>query len=243
MKNGSNNKYISRTNHGKRALTDEQIYQEIYDAIVELRLAPGAKLGQDELGEIFGVSKTRIRPILHQLAQQKIVTIQSMRGAFVAKPSVDEARAVNSARQIIEEGVVRAATRKITAKQIKELEKNVTEEKEARVNDNIGQAHRLSGKFHLKLAEIAGNQVVVDIVNDLISRDSLVVALYQKPSVGAGVCSVRGHIALIKCISSGDEDAATTCMREHLEEVMASLHLDDVPDDQMSLRQVFSKIS
>ena len=65
-------------------MTDDEIYREIFDAIVEGRLSPGEKLGQDELGKVFGVSKTRIRPILHRLNDQKIVVIEPMRGAWRA---------------------------------------------------------------------------------------------------------------------------------------------------------------
>ena len=220
-----------------RPITDDEIYQEIFDAIVEHRLQPGEKLGQDELGEIFGVSKTRVRPILQLLAQQKIVVIEPMRGAFVAKPSVDEAREVNAARQIIEEGIVRAATRNITPEGIATLENNIAEEKEARLLDQIDRAHRLTGIFHLKVAEIAGNEVIVDIVRDLISRDSLVVALYQKPN--AVGCSIRGHTELVTAIASGDEDVAAACMKKHLTEVVESLSLEDEATAGGHLRGAF----
>src|SRR6056297_456083 len=102
----------------KKEYTDDEIFKEIYYAIIENRLSPGVRLGQDELGRIFGVSKTRIRPILRQLAQRKIVVIKQKRGAFVARPSIEDAKSVNKARQIIEEGIVRTITKTINDKQI-----------------------------------------------------------------------------------------------------------------------------
>ena len=223
---------------GKRSpISDDEIFREIYDAIVENRLPPGTKLGQDELGDIFGVSKTRVRPVLHLLAQQKIVVIEPMRGAFVARPSVDEARAVNSARQILEEGVVRVAVRRATTRQIDELRENVAEEQAARLRNETGWAHTLTGHFHCKLAEITGNGVIVDLVRELISRDSLVVALYQKPT--AVGCSITGHAELIDTIASGDEEAAAACMRKHLQEVVESLDLDGEREKSGQLRTAF----
>lgn len=223
---------------GRRGtISDDEIYREIYDAIVENRLPPGSKLGQDELGDIFGVSKTRIRPVLHLLAQQKIVAIEPMRGAFVAQPSVEEARAVNAARQILEEGVVRVAVRMATPQQVEDLRKNVEEEQAARLRNETGWAHRLTGHFHCKLAEITGNAVIVDLVRELVSRDSLVVALYQKPS--AIGCSITGHAELIDSIASGDEEAAAACMRRHLQEVVDSLSLDGEKDKAGHLRSAF----
>jgi DNA-binding GntR family transcriptional regulator len=223
-----------------KALTDDEIHGEVFDAIVEGRLAPGEKLGQDELGEVFGVSKTRIRPILHRLAEQKIVVIEPMRGAFVARPSVEEARAVNAARQVIEEGVIRAVARIVRPKHLKRLREIVAEERDARHNRNGGRAHRLTGEFHLELARITGNDVVADVVRDLVSRDNLVIALYQRPNSSA--CSLAGHAALIDIIAKGDEDAAAHAMRHHLQEVVDTLDLGLERRPTKSLVAAFSHL-
>lgn len=224
-----------------RSLSDQDIYREIHDAIVEQRLPPGAKLGQDELGAIFGVSKTRVRPILHMLAQKKIVVIERMRGAFVARPSVEEAREVNAARQIVEEGVVRAATRMATPEHIAGLSRNIAEERKARQRNELGLAHRLTGRFHRELAAITGNQVVVELVRELISRDSLVVALYQKPN--AVGCSITDHAELIDAIAAGDEERAAATMRHHLQAVIDSLDLGGERTAWSGLRSVFRRRS
>lgn len=221
-----------------RSITDGEIYWEIYNAIAEQRLKPGEKLGQDELGEIFGVSKTRIRPILSQLARQCIVEIKPMKGAFVAFPSVEEARQVNQARQLIEDGIVRAAARQITPEHIAALQQNVEQEKEARLRGQLDVAHRLTGEFHLRVAEIAGNAIAKEIVQGLISRDSLVVAIYQKQQ-GSGCCSIDAHSALIDAIASGDEELASASMKKHLVEILESLSLDDLTTESSQLNKAF----
>lgn len=221
-------------------MTDDEIYREIFDAIVEGRLSPGEKLGQDELGKVFGVSKTRIRPILHRLNDQKIVVIEPMRGAFVARPSVEEAREVNAARQIIEEGVIRAATRVAQPAHLKLLREIVAEERAARDNRNGGRAHRLTGEFHCELARVTGNEVVSEVVRELVSRDSLVVALYQRP--GSSGCSLHGHADLIDRIAEGDEDAAAHAMRHHLRDVMSTLDLGDRTRKADALAKAFSHL-
>jgi len=221
-------------------MTDDEIYREILDAIVEGRLAPGEKLGQDDLGKVFGVSKTRIRPVLHRLTDQKIVVIEPMRGAFVARPSVEEARAVNAARQIIEEGVIRAATRVAQPKHLKMLREIVAEEQTARDRRDGAHAHRLTGEFHCELARVTGNDVVAEVVRELVSRDSLVVALYQRPQSSG--CSLGGHADLIDKIASGDEDAAAHAMQHHLQDVMASLDLGGDDRKTQSLAAAFAHL-
>ena len=60
---------------------DEYLYTEILDAILDRRLSPGVKLKEDELAEIFSVSRTIVRRALLRLSHDRIVDIQPNRGA------------------------------------------------------------------------------------------------------------------------------------------------------------------
>jgi hypothetical protein len=55
-------------------------------AIVEHRLQPGTKLAEQKLADHFGVSRTLVRQALFQLSQNRLVTLEPARGAFVATP-------------------------------------------------------------------------------------------------------------------------------------------------------------
>jgi DNA-binding GntR family transcriptional regulator len=70
---------------------ESRIYQRIHAAIAERRLLPGSRLVEDQLADVFDVSRMRIRSVLHSLARDKVVTLQRNRGAVVAYPSVKEA--------------------------------------------------------------------------------------------------------------------------------------------------------
>ena len=64
------------------------IAQALSLAIHEHRIAPGTKLGEDELGEIYGVSRTVVRAALQSLSHIQLVETRRNRGAFVARPSL-----------------------------------------------------------------------------------------------------------------------------------------------------------
>lgn len=221
-------------------MTDQRIYREIFDAIVQNRLSPGSRLNQDELCKIFGISKTRLRPVLYQLAQQKIVDLEPNRGAFVATPSITDAQEINAARQILEGGIVRTLTPLLDDAQLQELDGLVRKEKEARMNNDLGTAHALSGYFHIKLAEYTGNGVIVDVLRQLISRDTLAVAIYQ-PSDAAG-CSIHDHSELVNILASKDVEAAVECMTSHLQHIADSLS-DELPESNQQLRKAFGHLS
>lgn len=62
------------------------IVEALTRAIVEHRLQPGTKLAEQKLADHFGVSRTLVRQALFQMAQNKLVTLEPARGAFVSTP-------------------------------------------------------------------------------------------------------------------------------------------------------------
>ena len=84
------------------SLTENEIYERIVVTVLDHRLPPGTKLIEDRLATAFGVSRTRIRPVLVRLANEQIVTLTPNRGATVAQPTEKEAREVFQVRQMIE---------------------------------------------------------------------------------------------------------------------------------------------
>src|SRR6204780_5758155 len=101
-KTRSNGRATEAQKPGGAKSPESQIYLKIHAAIAGHRLQPGSRLVEDQLGEVFGVSRMRIRSVLHALARDKVVTLQRNRGAIVAYPSVKEAREVFAARRLIE---------------------------------------------------------------------------------------------------------------------------------------------
>ncbi|MEC9482925.1 MAG: GntR family transcriptional regulator, partial [Halomonas sp.] len=109
-----------RGKNGDGAERHDTIYRTISDAIIEHRLRPGARLREDALAEVFGVSRTGIRKILQRLALEHLVTLTPRRGASVTRPTAEEARDVFAARQMVECGVMEAVARRMTAADARE---------------------------------------------------------------------------------------------------------------------------
>src|SRR4249920_170209 len=87
--------------------TSPEIAQRIVEAILAEKLAPGSRLGEQPLADLFKVSRTLVREALMRLAARGIVTVNARRGWFVLEPSVSEAREAFEARQVIECGLIR----------------------------------------------------------------------------------------------------------------------------------------
>ncbi len=192
------------------------IYNKIHRAIAERRLLPGSRLIEDQLAEVFGVSRMRIRWVLQSLARDKVVTLHRNRGATVAKPTVKEAKEVFAARRLIEGALAREVVRATDEKALKKLRAHIKKEIAAEKSHDRAMELRTSHDFHTLLAEIVGNSVLVDFLRELMARSALITAIFERPDVS--VCSHFTHAKLIELIEQKDEQGLTDAMLGHSEE-------------------------
>lgn len=160
----------------------DTIYERILNAVMEHRLIPGTKLVEEKLASVFEVNRTRIREVLARLAHEGVVTTIPNRGAFVASPSVEEARHIFNARRILEPALIRTLVAHAGENQITQLYDHVALERAARENNDKRAVIRLSGEFHLRIAEMVGSPPLLKLMRELSSLTCLII-LFESPLV------------------------------------------------------------
>ncbi len=213
----------------------EKVAEAIALAIHQHRIVPGTKLGEDELGEIYGVSRTVVRAALQSLAHIRLVEIKRNRGAFVAQPTRAEALEIFEARELLEPRTARSAAANATLEDIALLESHIRDEHNALATADPGRAVHLSGLFHVEIARIAGQVTIAGFVETLIARSSLIIALYWRRE--SALCEKHAHHALVKAIADGDGDRAADLMRSHLVDLHTALDLRDRSVPARSLKE------
>ena len=219
--------------------TSESVAADLERAIHEHRLPPATKLGEDELGDAYGISRTTVRAALHALSHRRLVELKRNRGAFVAQPSVREAREVFEARSLLEPRTARSAAERMTDADLASLRANIEDEHAALDAREDGRALFLSGQFHVESARIADQTTIEAFVSELISRSSLIIALYWRRR--AALCETQAHHALLDAFDQRDGDAAEQLMKSHLLDLVASLDLRNVAQPATSLREALQK--
>lgn len=220
-------------------VTDDMIHEQIRAAIVERRIPAGTKLPENILAEAFGAGRGHIRKVLARLAHEHMVTHYPNRGAFVSMPTPKEAREVLAARRVVEEAIMRKAMERLTETSLARLRRHVgAEARAARDGDRIGSV-RLSGEFHLAIAEIADNGPLMNFLADLIARSSLIVSVYE--NLDRTDCSHEEHATVLDLMQARDVEKSTAAMLRHLDEIESRLNLLRAGESDVDLKAIFSK--
>lgn len=224
------------TKRGTTAV-DLRIYRAVVNAVMSHRLPPGTHLGEADFCELYQVSRTTVRKALQRLAHDHIIELRPNRGAVIASPTPEEARDIFAARRAIEREIVPLVIRNATPASLRQIRAALHAEDQARRTGDRAGWIRLGGEFHILLAELAGNQVLQRFMAELVSRCSLIIALYEAP--GATMCENDEHQDLATLIEQGKVREATHLIEHHLLEIEARLHLNE-QDKKVNLAEALS---
>ncbi len=216
----------------------DRVSSSLAQAIHEHRLAPGTKLGEDEVAEIYNVSRTIVRSAFQSLAHIKLIDIKRNHGAYVAQPSLREAREVFEARELLEPRTARSAAALATQEDADSLRRHIDEEHKALNAGDSGRALYLSGSFHIEIARIANQRTIAEFVKTLIARSSLIIALYWRRE--SALCESTAHHALVDAIANNDAERAEELMRSHLVDLHSALDLREKPMPIRTLREALA---
>jgi DNA-binding GntR family transcriptional regulator len=201
--------------------TEDVIYTELYNSILERRLLPKTKLGESLLAEYYGVSRTIIRQVLQRLAHDRLVKLEPNRGAFVSSLSLEESKQLYEAWRLTEAAIVREVTQTITRKQIAALKKLVAEERQACEAQDLPRLTLLSAQFHMQLADLCRNRFLGRFLKELVPQASLAF-FYEVRNMP--ICTKDEHSEILEYIASGDKEAAVAAAMRHLDGIEKALN-------------------
>lgn len=207
---------------GAEPLGEDGIYERLLAAVRDQRLPPGTKLVEDRLAQAFGVSRTRIRPVLVRLASEQIVQLTPNRGASVAQPTAGEAQEVFEARRLLEPTLVERFVASAGDADLAALAANIAAEEAARAAGDTTAAIRLAGDFHLLLAQAAGQRTLARMLKDLVARTALVLMCHTGAPARHG-CGCTAHRGLFTALQARDAARAVRQMRQHLRQLESQL--------------------
>ena len=204
------------------------------------KLAPGARLGEQQLALLFNCSRTMVREALIRLAARGIVTVSSRRGWYVVELSVNDAREAFEAREVIEMGLIRR-TQEVSKAALKRLKTHVARQKAAVSGGDVGLRSFLLADFHVCLAECLGNNLLAEAVRDMTARTILIAMLSQSAEEAEQSCNE--HADIVKALEERNFLLAEKLMQVHIGCSQSRLNPESATNDPLSeLRNALSPI-
>jgi len=193
-------------------------------AILDHRLVPGCKLGERELSEIFDASRIVIRQALIRLADDGLATIERNRGAFVARPSLQEALELYDALTLVEQGVAAQLSERLGPSGWNELRQHVERQRQAVDGGNDALADLLGQEYHTLFVRLSRNKVMQDIHAQLIRRTTLLRSLIP---ADFDYCNLLDdHARLIDLLEKGRLKPAMELIAAHHNTVVRGYIMD-----------------
>jgi DNA-binding GntR family transcriptional regulator len=214
----------------RRKMTD-WVTEELRNAIVELRLRPGAPLREVALAEQLGVSKTPLREAFARLEQEGLVETTSFKGAVVTGYSERDLNEIYDLRALLEGAAARSAADGSTADMLAALRDVVARSRELRDAGDLEALAGLHEEFDMIVYAQVTNERIVALIENLRAHLTRIGKL-TVGIPGRVEASVEEHAAIVDAIATRDPDEAERLMRVHIRSVLSDqLATPAVSDD------------
>jgi DNA-binding GntR family transcriptional regulator len=204
--------------------TKDTAVEAVRDLILSGQYGPGARLGEADLAELVGVSRTPVREALRHLAAEGLVEIRPNKGARVVEWSADELDQVFDLRAQVEGLAARRAATRATAVQLDQLEQVAVEHlaQTQRRRRDLDRVYALNSEFHGGVVALVGGASLPTVIGTLVHTAVLVRTLHTFDDA-AMLRSAHHHLELVAALRARDPEWAESVMRSHLLSARASL--------------------
>jgi DNA-binding GntR family transcriptional regulator len=200
----------------------DRAVDRLRERILSGEYVPGERLGEVELAEKLGVSRTPIREALRQLSAEGLVDITANKGARVVEYPAHDLDHIFLIRAHLEGLSSRTAARRASTADIDRLEKIATDLKEHAENGRLEEVYRHNTEYHSVLNGLSGSAVVTNTIGTIIHTSVLLQTLHSFDDA-AMRRSVNHHLEIVAALRARDPDWAEAVMHAHLLSARASL--------------------
>lgn len=194
---------------------NEVAYRRFKQALVTLSYKPGEYLNTAQVMGELDMGRTPINQAIHRLANEGLLQVIPRKGVMVAPLSIDDALELIDVRLANEMLCMRLASAKITQAQVAALNALNQQIEAACLDRDRVRMMTLDHQFHQELAQIAGNNMLADILSVLHARAQ---------RFWASTLSREGHMqevidehrAIISALAAQDSDAAASAAQAHI---------------------------
>lgn len=197
-------------------------YLALREAIVELRVDPGAALRKEEICGMLGVSRSPVSEAVTRLATEALVDVVPQAGSFVARLSMAEIREGAFLREAIELAAIDHLAPRITDAQLTDLRRNLRLQGVMVEDGDFPGFYALDGEMHRMLLDFTGFQRLARVSDTAwvhVDRARRLIL----PMGDRVAETLAEHRTIVAALDARDGAAARAAMRHHLAQLMTFL--------------------
>nr|WP_276524607.1 GntR family transcriptional regulator [Pseudomonas azerbaijanoccidentalis] len=188
------------------------IEETLRSAILDGRLPCGIALRQQDLADLFGVSRMPVREALRQLEAQALLNVVAHKGAVVAALVQGDAVETYALRILLESEALRLSVPLLEASDLEQAARYIDELETEHDYSEIGRLNRL---FHMSLYAKAPNKRLLKLVEDGLNEEERFLR-FNLEAMGLGKLSQEDHRAMLRAAEERDVEGSVKLLTYHL---------------------------
>ena len=197
-----------------RSLAREEVYRNLKQWIIELQLAPGEILRDQELAMQLGVSRTPVREALRQLEDEGLVITSFHKWTKVAPSNLADIAQLYPVVAALETAALELALPRLTSADLQELEATNNALAQAITDHAHQRATELDAQFHAIIVRTSQNAEIEKLLTNLRPRIKRI-ELAHFGDQRMAPQSVEEHQAIIAALRAGDARAAVQAIKQN----------------------------
>ena len=196
----------------------EKTYKAIKQAIISYEVKPGEPLGEEQMANKLGVSRTPVREALKELRKEGLVKMIYRKGAFVAEISSKDVEEIFLLREILECAAVKIAIPRLKEEDLIEMESLFNSVSKNIEMKNYKDIFDTDIKLHSLIIDTAGNRRLskfLNILNGQVHR----MRVLSATAPGRLNESLQEHKDILEALKKRDIDLAEQRLKQHIRNI------------------------
>ncbi|MCF8069498.1 MAG: GntR family transcriptional regulator [Desulfobacterales bacterium] len=217
---------------------EDLAYKKIKTAISKGYIKKGAQLKEILLSRELNISRATVKGAFKRLVHEGLAEYKLNKGVSVVNPSLEKIEETFQVRAHLEMMSTSLAAGKITSKDFKALYRLIREEDIIFKAGEVEKYYEINTKFHLKIAEKSGNQVLYDYVKEIIQKTTIYLVLFDPfyQTLTTKNISPAEHRKIVRYLENNDAENAGLEMKKHLGSSMGGINIESLlPDDYITV--------
>ena len=203
----------------------QQVYNQLRDAIVDLKFNPGDAVNKELICETLNISRTPVTEAFARLVEDGLMDVYPQHGSYISKIRISDVHQGSFLRRALELEAVRTVAHNLTPEQAETLKRNLRYQQNCLDAGDLDDLHRLDKGMHHMIAEFTGFPRVSRILESSRGQLDRVRKLFLGDDSERARETLKEHILIVDAIIDHQPEAAVQAMKSHLDKTPAKLEL------------------